>query len=241
MRGLKNIIRKVIFKYITPPIVNNSNSQAGEDRIVDYLFSSMGINKITYIDIGANNPIADNNTYLFYTKHNHGVLVEPDPVFNNHLKKARPRDIVINAAISDEGNKEADFFIFNSSSLNTLSIEEADLRSQSGVFKIIEKKRIKLITIEDIIKEHFLNNELPQLISLDVEGVDYQILNSFDFEKYPVPVWVVETCAYSENHIKPKITSIVALMLAKGYFVFADTYINTIFVNRNWFENYRAG
>jgi hypothetical protein len=85
-----------------------------------------------------------------------------------------------------------------------------------------------------------MDNQLPDLISLDVEGVDYQILCAFDFNKYPVPVWIVETCEYSENHIKPKVTSIVDLMLSKGYFVFADTYINTIFVNQQWFDNYHA-
>jgi len=239
MHKLKDIIRKIIFKYIKPPIVNNSHAQAGEDIITEYLFSSMGYGKITYIDIGANDPVIYNNTYLFYLRHHNGVLVEPDLNFTSRIKKVRPKDIVINAAISDGESKEADFFIFDESSLNTLSKEEADLRTQSGLYKLIEKRRIKLITVENIIKE-CLNNKLPELISLDVEGVDFKVLNAFDFEKYPVPVWIVETCMYSENHIKPKITSIIDLMLSKGYFVFADTYINTIFVNNIWFKNYNA-
>jgi len=69
MQKLKNLIKKIIFTFIKTPVVTitnyNSNSQAGEDRIVDYLFSSMGIDEITYIDIGANDPIYGNNTYLF--------------------------------------------------------------------------------------------------------------------------------------------------------------------------------
>ena len=32
---------------------------------------------------------------------------------------------------------------------------------------------------------------------------------------------------------------VIDLMISKGYFVFADTYINTIFVNKSWFENYK--
>jgi hypothetical protein len=83
-----------------------------------------------------------------------------------------------------------------------------------------------------------MNDISPHLISLDVEGVDFDVLNAFDFTRYPVPVWVIETCEYSENHIKPKIISIIDLMKAKGYFIYADTYINTIFVNTEWFNNY---
>jgi FkbM family methyltransferase len=241
MRRLKNIIKRIVFKFINPPVVviNNSNSQAGEDKIVEYLFSSMGISQISYIDIGANDPVGCNNTYLFYQKGNKGVLVEPDFDFYKLIKDVRPQDLVINAAISNEANKEANFYVFDLPALNTLSAEEASVRSKSGVYKLIETRKIKLITVENIIKE-YLNNGLPDLISLDVEGFDYLILDSFDFEKYPVPVWIVETCEYSENHIKPKVTSIIDLMLSKGYFIFADTYINTIFVSSTWFENYNA-
>jgi FkbM family methyltransferase len=242
MSKLKNIIRKFVFRYIKPPvkIIDNSYSQAGEDRIVEYLFSSMGINEISYIDIGANDPVNGNNTYHFYNKNNKGVLVEPDSIYHNRMKETRPDDLLINAAISDEENEKADLYVFDVPALNTLSKEEADQRIRSGVYKLIEKRRIEQITIETIIKK-YLKNRCPELISLDVEGVDYKVLNSFDFEKYPVPVWIVETCAYSETHIKPKVTSIIDLMLSKGYFVFADTYINTVFVKNSWFENYNAG
>jgi FkbM family methyltransferase len=241
MRKLKNIIRNTVFRFIKPPLItiNNSNAQAGEDRVVEYLFNSMGIKNISYIDIGANDPVGCNNTFLFYTRNQRGVLIEPDTSFIKHIERIRPHDLVVNAAISDEGNKEADFYIFDLPALNTLSKEEAELRSQSGAYKLIETKKIKLITIENIIQE-YMHDKMPDLISLDVEGVDYKVLSAFDFEKYPVPVWIVETCEYSENHIKPKVTPIVDLMLSKGYFVFADTYINTIFVNQNWFENYSA-
>ncbi|MEO6330486.1 MAG: FkbM family methyltransferase [Ginsengibacter sp.] len=197
----------------------------------------MGIKRITYIDIGANDPVLYNNTYLFYRKKSTGVLIEPDPVFNKVLKAARPNDKVVQAAISDKETGEADFYIFDEPSVNTLSKEEALMRQELSGYKLKEIKKIQLLTIENIITDH-LNNTLPQLISLDVEGVDLAVLNSFNFSKYPVPVWIVETCEYSITHIKPKITAIIILMQGKGYFIYADTYINTIFVNKDWFDNY---
>ena len=231
------MINKLLYKLIKPSLRVNSFAQAGEDRILEFLFSTMGIRHITYLDIGANDPVFCNNTYLFYTRKGKGVLVEPDPVFNSVLKRARPRDLVIQAAVSDKDNSEADFYIFDEPSVNTLSKVEAELRQQTGRYKLKMIKRIPLLTIEHIIV-NYLNNELPLLISLDIEGVDHDVLQAFDFVKYPVPVWIVETCTYSANHIKPKVNSIIDLMLSKDYFIYADTYANTIFVNKDWFYNH---
>ncbi|MEP6594398.1 MAG: FkbM family methyltransferase [Ginsengibacter sp.] len=232
------MLKKILLKLIKPLIGARSYSQAGEDRILAFLFDTMGIRNISYLDIGANHPEICNNTYLFYRRGSKGILIEPDPAFNTELQKARPGDKVVQAAISDNGTGEADFYIFNEPSINTLSKEEAIIRQQSGKYYIKETKKIQLLTVEKIIADH-MNNTTPHLISLDVEGVDYDVLSAFDFVNYPVPVWVIETCEYSENHIKPKITSIIDLMQTRGYFIYADTYINTIFVNREWFDNYK--
>ncbi len=227
------MLNKLLYKLIKPSLRVNSFAQAGEDRILDFLFGSMGIHKISYIDIGANDPVFCNNTYFFYTRKGSGVLIEPDPVFNSVLKKMRPRDTIVEAAISDKEG-EAELYIFDEPSVNTLSKEEAALRQASGRYKLKSVNQIPLLTIENIIVKH-LQNVTPHVISLDVEGVDYAVLKAFDFEKYPVPVWIVETCEYSENHIKPKVNNISELMTDKGYFVYADTYINTVFVHAKWF------
>ncbi len=231
------MFNKLLYKLIKPSLRVNSFAQAGEDRILEFLFSTMGIRNITYLDIGANDPVFCNNTYLFYTRKGRGILIEPDPVFHSVLKRSRPRDLVIQAAVSDKENSEADFYIFDEPSVNTLSKSEADLRQQSGKYQLKKILRIPLLTIEFIIAK-YMDNELPLLISLDIEGVDHDVLQAFDFVKYPVPVWIVETCAYSENHIKPKINTVIDLMLSKDYFIYADTYVNTIFVNKDWFYNY---
>lgn len=85
---IKRVIRKLVFN--NPTL---SYSQAGEDVLIFYLLSDIGIRNIKYLDIGANKPINGNNTYLFYTKGNSGVLVEADPSLipslKNHRKKIK--------------------------------------------------------------------------------------------------------------------------------------------------------
>ncbi len=97
--------------------------------------------------------------------------------------------------------------------------------------KIIQ---IPLISIQEVIDTHF--KTCPNFLTLDVEGYDYQILQSIDFEKYRPEALCVETITYSENNTGHKIQEIVELMQTND-FIYADTYVNKIFVDRTAWKN----
>ena len=60
-----------------------SYAQFGEDLVLEALFTQFLNNPTpSYLDIGANNPKAGSNTYLFYLKKCYGVCVEPDVVLH---------------------------------------------------------------------------------------------------------------------------------------------------------------
>lgn len=227
--------KKNLYKIIKPPHVEPSYAQAGEDRILSYLFATLGIERPTYLDIGANLPTVCNNTYLFYERGSQGVCVEADPALFEDLVKERKRDVCLNVGITFDDRKEADFYVFPVPALNTLSKEEAEFRERSGSYKIEKVIRIPLKTINEIIAENF--EKTPDLISIDVEGIDLEILKSLDFEKYRPKALCVETITYSENRTEEKITAILDFAVSKGYFIYADTHINTIFVDEEKFRD----
>jgi hypothetical protein len=72
-------------------------------------------------------------------------------------------------------------------------------------------------------------------LSIDIEGLDLAVLKTMDYDKYPIPVICVETAVFSINHIRSKNFEIQEFFFARDYFIYADTYMNTIFVNKNWF------
>lgn len=74
-------------------------------------------------------------------------------------------------------------------------------------------------------------------MSLDTEGYVFKILKSLDFKNFRPEVFCVETLTYTENKTEKKETEIIDFMIEKGYFVYADTYINTIFVDKNKWIN----
>ncbi len=217
-------------------------SQFGEDLILAHLFGQIGINKPTYLDIGANEPRFISNTFYFYCRGSKGVLIEPNPYLFKKLKNIRPKDIVLNTGIGFSEIAEADFYIFPNAvnGLNTFSEKEArhwEETGMKGLGKIAVERVIKmpLTPINNILQQYF-TTKAPNFISLDVEGLDLEILKSLDFEKYQPEVICVETLGYDTNQQGFKLNNIIEFMLTKNYFVYADTWVNTIFCKKDIFK-----
>lgn len=216
-----------------------SYAQAGEDRVLKFLFRSMGINRITYLEIGTNNPIEINNTYYFYVEGSRGVCVEPNPSLISAIKKHRPEDICLNIGISPDGKEgELDFYIFDDSDsekgLSTFSKIEAQSVQNTTHIKIAEIKKIPVTPIDKVLLKYF-PTKAPDLISIDVEGLDLEILKTIDFNKHRAIAICVETVNFTTTHKKTKNQSIISFMEKQGYFVYADTGINTIFADKSLF------
>jgi len=231
-------IKKIIWVIIPPPNIPRTYSSSGEDAIVSFLLSDMHKSSvITYLEIGTGSPDGGNNTYLFYTLGSSGVCVEADKSLIPRIKKTRPRDKVYNVGVTAESEKEADFYVF-SYGINTFDKEEAKVRASSGRFKLLEVVKVPLVNINSLIKENF--KTYPDLLAIDIEGVDLAVLKTLDYKSYPIPIIIVETCLYSENHIHEKDYAPIEFMESIGYQVYADTYTNTIFVNKDWFNKVGA-
>jgi FkbM family methyltransferase len=213
-----------------------SYSQVGEDIIVNYLFNSLKIAKLSYLDIGVNHPVISNNTYFFYNRGSRGVCVEPDPHLFNIVKETRKNDVVLNCGIGFEESGSSAFYAFPKeySGWNTFSLAEAKIRENESGIKIQNTSLVQLRSINNIIAENF--KTYPNYISIDVEGLDLEILQSFDFEKYKPEIFCVETLTFNVDHKGAKIVGIIDFMRTKGYFAYADTYVNTIFCREDLFK-----
>ena len=207
-----------------------SYSQCGEDLIADFVLGSLGVTAPIYLDIGANHPVYLSNTYKFYEKGGWGVCVEPDPGLCAEIRKQRPRDVCLNVGVGVDGREAADFYVFATKTLSTFVKEEAERYQSHGNEKIQEVRRVPLVPVNEILHDRF--RQAPSFVSLDAEGIDLEILRAFDFVQFRPQVFCVETLTYTENKSERKRTEIIDLMNAQGYWAYADTFINTIFVDR---------
>lgn len=220
---------------LTPP--DHSYSQAGEDRIVSFILGYLQNREpMTYLDIGAYHPTMINNTYLFYEKGGTGVLVEPNVDICKTLREVRPRDKVLEAGIGITAQREADYYRMTEPSWNTFSKEEAEHQEKitNGRIKIREVVKMPLLDINAVMAEHF-DGKAPVYLSIDAEGIHFEILKSIDFAKFRPKVICIETLVSGTTRTIPEIAE---FMKTKNYVPRGATFVNTVFVDNELLDKY---
>lgn len=216
-----------------------SYAQCGEDLLIQYVFATLGVREIRYLDIGAHHPSYLSNTCLFYLKGHRGVCVEPDATLLPAFHRERPADKVLNVGVAPEDG-ESDFFVMSTPTLNTFSRAEAERFASYGKERIERVEKVEIRNINSLIADNF--SAPPNLLSLDVEGLDLVILQSLDFGRCAPVVMCIETLSYTEDRSERKLTEVIEFVQAQGYFVYADTHVNSIFVRADaWRERGARG
>jgi len=210
-----------------------TNSQSGEDAILAYVVSRLGIplEDCTYLDLGANRPIEGSNTNFFYTMGARGVLVEANPELIPALLKERPEDIVLNRCLDTEDGKQMEFIIMTDDGLSTPDeTSAAEVLKVNPNIQIKSRVSVQSITINQIFKDYF--PKPPVICSIDIEGQDLEILKSVDFSNYRPLLIVSEMIRYSNQiAINDKRKDILEYMDSVGYKEYAFTGINSIFID----------
>lgn len=210
-----------------PEYPKPSYAQQGEDLIIlDVLKERLGLEKPTYLDIGAFDPVVCNNTYLLYLAGGHGVLVEPNSRLFGRLKAVRPRDVVLNVGIGVDDAMEADYFEFEVEQMNTFDPDEAQRLQKAGE-KLLKTVKMPLVNVNRVLAEH-LSGKAPDLLSVDTEGFDLPILRSFDFDKHRPAAICVEVLKSDTFEVRSEIQE---LLTSKRYVVRGMTFVNAVFVD----------
>ncbi len=220
--------------------VKSSFSQCGEDLIIKYIFYLKGVKKPSYLDIGAHHPYYLNNTALFYLKGSRGINIEANPNLIQLFHKHRGADVNLNIGIGPS-NSELDFYVFKDSTLSTFSAEEREKMVMFGKdtgqskYQLLETIKVSVKTVEEVLNE-YASGIMPDLLTIDVEGLDYQILQSIDFSVYRPKVICVEISEHSPTGRGARITQLASLIESLGYFEYATTNLNSIFIEEQfWF------
>jgi FkbM family methyltransferase len=201
--------------------------------LVDYVFRLRGIDRPSYLDIGANHPYFISNTACFYEKGCRGINVEPNPQLIPLFHKYRPEDITLNLGVGNQAG-ELEFFIMEDDTLSTFSIDERDLLLQSGK-RQATVARVSIASISSILDDHF-GGHFPDFLSLDAEGMDINILRSVDFDRHHPKVICVEAAEYSPIGAGARRLDLIEFLSSKGYFEYASTNLNSIMVKKEFWD-----
>lgn len=238
IKKLKKILKLYLYGLTTIKFikaVRPTFSQTGEDGIIAFISNILKIDHPSYIDIGAFDPFILNNTARFYAEGSRGINIEPNPEMYYRLKKYRKHDINLNIGIS---NKKGilKYYVMDSPTLNTFSQEEANTYVEKWGKKIVKTLDISVDTIDNVIK-NYANNQYPDFMNIDAEGVEMEILERINFSDSKPKFICLETIEYTETGIPKTNTETSNFLCKNGYFIFANTHINTIFVLENIWKN----
>lgn len=176
-----------------PKDVAISYAQNREDVIIQALLYD--ISKGFYVDVGANDPVTDSVTRWFYEKGWHGINIEPNPTHAKALKRQRPRDVTVQALVAN-AQKTVEFreYTHGRHGLSTAHTDMKEAYEREG----LPHKDYKVQTqpLRDILASHLPNGQSIDFLKVDVEGYEYEVLESNDWQTYRPKLIIVEA-----NHI----------------------------------------
>lgn len=226
---MREICRKLknIFTTNKTTHYQKTYSQEGEDLILDRIFK--GKNYGFYVDIGAHHPIRFSNTYKLYNSGWRGINVDATPGTMVLFNKIRPRDINVEIGIST-ANCKLDLLVFNApkgltSATNTFKKERS---------KLIPNEAYKVITVDCITLTELLEQKLPEsttqidLLTIDIEGLDLEVLKSNNWDKYKPKVIIFEI--HRNSNYKLELDHIKQYLSPFGYSLYSMLYNSHIFM-----------
>jgi FkbM family methyltransferase len=189
-----------------------SYAQEGEDAILHRFLEAQPAPGF-YVDIGAHHPKRFSTTYAFYLKGWSGINVDAAPGSMAPFRELRPRDVNLELGVSD-ARGTLTFHIFNEPALNTFDAALARLRS-TGPYRVERQVPIEVLPLREILDQHLPAGREITFLTVDVEGLDLEVLRSNDWERYR-PVFVLV------EHYAPDVRQLqsapaVAFLEARGY------------------------
>lgn len=171
-----------------------SYAQNREDIILLGFFPDL--KKGFYVDVGANHPVDDSVTMLFYKKGWSGINIEPSISMHKLLSQERSRDVNLRIGISNrQGELKLREFV-KGNGLSTFSNEMIAQYSKnpSAVTSVYKDYKVPVQTLESVFEKY--KPSLIHFLKIDVEGYEFEVLESNNWKKYRPKVICIEA-----NHI----------------------------------------
>jgi FkbM family methyltransferase len=210
-RGMKRSIQQILFGYHSHA---PSFSVAGEDMILRHLLGSDKMDGF-FIDVGAYHPVILSNTHFFYVNGWRGINIEARPGSLELFQAVRPRDINLQLGVSRERGEMTYYYIGPDSPMNSFSREFLDQIGMSGAVK--QEISIPVLPLAELLAEHLSPGQVIDFMTVDVEGLDLQVLESNDWDAFRPRFVVVEDTAQDAQS-----SEIVRFMKTRGYDVCAQ-------------------
>lgn len=165
-----------------------SYAQNGEDVVLERALKHVEHGR--YIDVGANDPVVLSVTFAFYERGWSGITVDPVPHYAQLLRERRPRDIVVEAAVTAAHDDVVTLHLIPDTGLSTLVDDVSEKHRRTGW--AVHEVSVPARRLDDILAESGWEGLDIHFMVVDTEGSEEGVLRSLDFTRWRPWILVVE-------------------------------------------------
>ncbi|MEP4149538.1 MAG: FkbM family methyltransferase [Halioglobus sp.] len=141
-----------------------------------------------YIDVGANDPVDDSVTKLFYDKGWTGINIEPIEQWHEKLELERPKDINLKVAAGDRAG-ELTIYDLPDTGLSTSDKATAERHEKDRGYSK-NAVTVPLVTLTSICEKYSKGD--IHFLKIDVEGAEAEVIRGMDLSHIRPWILVVE-------------------------------------------------
>lgn len=167
-----------------------------------------------FVEFGAMDGQKYSNSYLLEKEYGwQGIVAEPGRVFHDALRRNRQCRIDFRAVADQSGKhlrfKETNTQLGLSGLMDYFDPQEYHARTRAASQGAIYD--VETVSLNDLLELHQAPAYIDY-ISMDTEGSELSILQSFDFDKWRAGLWTIEHNEFEKNR-----QAIYEIMAANGY------------------------
>lgn len=169
-----------------------------------------------YVDVGAQDPVVDSVTRLFYERGWRGINIDPVEHWYRRLCEDRPEDINLDVAVGS-GLGPVKFYEVIDSGLSTA--DESFARRHELAGYALKERLVPCRRLDSILDEY--RPGTIHFLKVDCEGAERSVLESIDLRRWRP--WIILLEATEPNSQMPTHGEWEELLVAGGYqFAYAD-------------------
>ena len=198
---LKAVDQSVVSECLT--YLDASRSQLRQDLFVlsELNFKKNGF----FVEFGATNGVTLSNTWLLENQFAwKGIVAEPAKKWHAELARNRNCHISTDCVWRSTGDK----LTFNETEIGEISTIDSfsDCDPHRDARRSGERYLVETISLQDLL-DHFQAPDVIDYLSIDTEGSEFSILNSFDFKKYKIRII---TCEHNRTESRKQIYDLLS-------------------------------
>jgi len=219
------LIRKAFFS----SFIKVHYSQFGEDIVLKELLKKEKIKKYQgfFVDVGCYHPKKFSNTYLLYKSGWSGINIDMEADKISLFNMARSRDWNVLSPISDKKEK-VNVYRFGKFGVGSTIDYKFAVDTGNAIYDTTE---LLSKTLDEVIEDSPYKAKQIDVLSIDVEGMDYKVLSSLSLEKYRPKIIIIESHYRSIEEILN--ADIYQLLKNKGYVLRSWMFYSLIFILPN--------